>query len=82
MRSAANEDGKPAFTADEKRLHPLQRAYEAVTVLNGLRQELSPTTRSSCSRPAQNVSLSPIERRNLLDNIRELAQKEMRNAPS
>ena len=44
LRSAADEDGKAAFNAEERRLHPLQRAYDAVSVLNGLRKELTANT--------------------------------------
>jgi hypothetical protein len=79
LRSAANEDGKPAFNADEKRLHPLTRAYDAVSLLNGLRRELT----SNAFRDWEtltNLKLPDTKRRDLIDNIRELAQMEMRNA--
>ena len=79
LKSAADEDGKPAFTADDRRLHPLQRAYDAVTTLNGLRQELS-ANRFAPYETGARVRLSPETRRDLLENIRELGQIEMANA--
>lgn len=79
MKSAAKEDGKPAFSSDEKRLHPLQRAYDAVTMLNGIRRELT----DNAFKPFKSESrppLDPVTRRDLIENVRELAQKEMRNS--
>jgi hypothetical protein len=79
MKSAADENGKPAFKADEKRLHPLQRAYDAVTILNGLSRDLvdNNVTRWQDKEP---LKLNAGSRRDLLDNVRELKQMEMRNA--
>lgn len=79
LKSAANEDGKPAFNADQKRLHPLVRASDAVTLLNGLRRDLAGNTFSTFET-GQPLKISPTTRRDLIDNIRELAQLEMRNA--
>lgn len=79
LKSAAKEDGRPAFNADEKRLHPLQRAYDAVTLLNGLRRELS-TNVFRNFETLERLKLDPVKRRDLNENIRELAQMEMRNA--
>ena len=80
LKSAAREDnGKPAFNADEKRLHPLQRAYDAVSLLNGLRRELSNNTFAGFESQAR-LKLDPEKRRDLIANVRELAQMEMRNA--
>jgi hypothetical protein len=79
LRSAANEDGKAAFSADERRLHPLQRAYDAVSLLNGLRKELSRNTFRDFET-LTNLKLDPERRRLLDENVRELAQMEMRNA--
>lgn len=78
MKSAADEDGKPAFSADQKRMHPLQRAYDAVTLLNGLRRELNDNAFKTFADGKQ-ISLSPEGRRDLIENVRELAQMEMRN---
>lgn len=79
MKSAAKEDGKPAFGADEKRLHPLQRAYDAVTLLNGLRRELTENTFRNFEG-GENIKMDPVTRRDLIENVRELAQMEMRNS--
>lgn len=79
MKSAARDDGKAAFSADEKRMHPLQRAYDAVTLLNGMRRELTDNAFKTYETGEQQ-KYSPQVRRDLLDNIRELAQMEMRNS--
>lgn len=79
LKSAANEDGKPAFNADQKRLHPLVRASDAVTLLNGLRRDLVGNTFNTFES-GQPLKIDPTTRRDLIDNIRELAQLEMRNA--
>lgn len=79
LRSAADENGKPAFSADEKRLHPLQRAYDAVTIVNGMRKEMA-TNNFATYEGGARIKLDPEMRRDLLDNIRELGQMEMRNA--
>lgn len=78
LKSAADEDGRPAFKPDEKRLHPLTRAYDAVTLLNGVRSELASNTFAAWeSRQPQ--KMSPEMRRDLLENIRQLSQAEMYN---
>ena len=41
LQSAADENGKPSFNADEKRLHPLTRAATAVMTINGYIRELT-----------------------------------------
>lgn len=79
MKSAADENGKAAFAADEKRLHPLQRAYDAVTLLNGLRRELTENTFHTYEGKVQ-LKLPPETQRLLIENVRELAQAEMRNS--
>jgi hypothetical protein len=79
LKSAADENGKAAFHADEKRLHPLQRAYDAVEILNALRRDLVSNNVSHWEN-GEPLKLDPDARRDLLDNVRELAQMEMRNA--
>lgn len=79
LKSAGNEDGKAAFNADEKRLHPLQRAYDAVSLLGNLRRELSDNSFRDFETLTR-LKLDPEKRRDLISNIRELSQMEMRNA--
>ncbi|MGY4294606.1 polyhydroxyalkanoate synthesis regulator phasin [Bradyrhizobium sp. i1.4.4] len=79
LKSAANEDGKPAFNADQKRLHPLVRAADAVALLNSMRRDLVGNTFNTFES-GQPLKIAPTARRDLIDNIRELAQLEMRNA--
>ncbi|WFU84836.1 hypothetical protein QA645_19470 [Bradyrhizobium sp. CIAT3101] len=79
LKSAAKEDGKPAFNADQKRLHPLIRAADAVGLLNSLRLDLVRNTFNTFES-GQQITIDPTTRRDLIDNVRELAQLEMRNA--
>jgi hypothetical protein len=79
LKAGAKENGKPAFTADERRLHPLQHAYDAVTVLNNLRREIATNTQTTFGS-GETMKVNPQQRRLLLENVRELAQLEMRNS--
>lgn len=79
LKSAGTPEGKPAFNADEKRLHPLQRSYDAVTVLGQLRRELTDNTFKDFAS-LQRLKLDPEKRRDLINDLRELSQMEMRNA--
>jgi hypothetical protein len=79
LKSAANELGKPAFNADDKRLHPLQRAYDAVTVLNGMRREMDKNNFAPYAT-REGVKFDENTRGRVRDNVRELAQMEMYNA--
>lgn len=79
LKSGANEDGKAAFNADEKRLHPLQRAYDAVTILNGLRREMDKNSFAPWAT-GEGLKLSEENRGRVRDNVRELAEMEMYNA--
>lgn len=79
LNSAARDDGKPAFDADEKRLFPLRRAYDAVTLINGLRTPLSTNTYSEW-QTREPKPMSPELRRDLIDELRKLGQMEMYNA--
>jgi hypothetical protein len=79
LRSAADDEGRAAFSADQRRLHPLQRAYDAATLLNGVRRELADDA-FKYTETGQNVKLDPVKRRAVMDQVREIAQMEMRNA--
>lgn len=50
-----------------------------MSLLNGLRRDLADNNVSTWEEKAP-VGLSPTERRDLIENVRELAQTEMRNA--
>lgn len=78
MSEGANAQGKPAFSADEKRMHPLTRAREAVTVLNGIARDLQTNTLVPY-REKERLQLDPDQRRRLIDDIRTMAGAEMRN---
>lgn len=79
MHEGAKRDGKPAFTADDRRMHPLTRAYDAVRVLSGMATELQTNTLTAY-RGKEPIPLSPGMRRELIDEIRTMAGAEMRNA--
>jgi hypothetical protein len=73
------KNGKPAFKPDERRLHPLQRAYEAVSELNGIRREMDKNSYAPFAT-GERRELSDQLRGQIRDAVRELAQMEMRNA--
>lgn len=79
LNSAADENGKLKFSADEKRLHPLTRAAEAVRALNGYVQELQGNAQKDIAT-GQQVAIDPQKRRQLIDAIRVLSAMEQRNA--
>lgn len=79
LAEGARQDGQPAFTADDRRLHPLTRAREASTLLGQMARELSTNTFVPY-RATERVTLDPQTRRKLLDEVRTLSGMEMRNA--
>lgn len=79
MSEAANAQGKPAFNADEKRLHPLARARDAATILSSITRDLQSNTLVPY-REKEKLQLDPDQRRKLIDDIRTMAGAEMRNA--
>jgi hypothetical protein len=79
MKNAADENGKPAFSADDRRMHPLQRAYDAVTVLNGIRREMDRDAFAPFET-GERVPMTPQLRGQIRDAARELAHMEMYNA--
>lgn len=78
LKSGVDEDGK-GYKPDEKRLHPLQRAYDAVSTLNGLLREISDNTVTRWENK-DHLPLTQDQRRDLFDNVREISQMEMYNA--
>jgi hypothetical protein len=79
LKEGATDRGTPAFTADDRRMHPLNRAQEAVGVLYGVATDLQSNTLIPY-REKEKIQLSPEQRRNLIDDVRTLAGQEMRNA--
>lgn len=79
LTSAADENGKTRFNADEKRLHPLSRAATAVLAVNGYIRELTQNAQRSIGTGEQ-VDMDPQQRRQVIDNLRILAAMEQRNA--
>lgn len=79
LTSAADENGKPAFAADEKRLNPLYRAAVAVQTINGFIRDLSAGIQRT-SADNQRMDMDKTTQRSLIDNMRVLAAMEQRNA--
>ncbi len=79
LHEGADARGRPAFTADDRRMHPLSRAHEAVTLLGGVVRDVEANTLIPY-REKEKVPLSPDQRRELIDDIRTMAGAEMRNA--
>jgi hypothetical protein len=79
LQSAADENGKPSFNADEKRLHPLTRAATAVMTINGYIRELTQNAQHAVET-GERVEMDPQQRRQAVDNLRIMAAMEQRNA--
>lgn len=79
MQQAGTPDGRPAFQAQERRLHPFERAQKASTVLSGVARDLADNTLVPY-RATVRMPLDPEMRRDLIDRVRTLAGLEMRNA--
>lgn len=76
---AEGNPDKPAFDADERRLHPLERGQTAARILINMKQDLQTNNLTLWESQAP-LKLSPNVRRDLLDTMSELGQAEMRNA--
>jgi hypothetical protein len=79
LHSAADEEGDPVFSADDKRIHPLTRGADAVGVINGLLRELQQDAQRA-TETGERVRMDPQKRRQAIDNLRTLAAMEQRNA--
>lgn len=79
LASAANEEGKLAFTADDRRLHPLSRAATAAYAVNGLVKELQADAQKALGE-GERIPLNPTQRRQIIDHLRVLSAMEQRNA--
>lgn len=71
--------GKAAFSADEKLLHPITRARNAVGELSAILGKLSENTQSN-SATGEYIEMTPRKRRQVIDAIQEMSAMEMRNA--
>lgn len=79
LKEGATARGAQAFTADDRRMHPLARAHEAVLTLYGIARDIQSNTLVPY-REKEKIPLSPEQRRELIDDVRTLAGQEMRNA--
>ena len=79
LNASSNEDGKPAFSADEKRLHPLARAAIASTTLIGMVRELSRDAQTSYEDGSR-INMDPAKRRDVIEQLRVLSAMEQYNA--
>ena len=78
LQSAVDENGKP-FKADEKGLHPLTRAFKAVSEINGMISEISGNAQKQLDG-GQALTLNSRERREAIDGLRQIQAMEQRNA--
>lgn len=80
LAQGGNEDsGKAAFNADDRRLHPITRAANAVQVVGGLIKELTNNSQKAFEDGTR-ISMDPQKRRDVIDNLRVLQAIEQRNA--
>jgi hypothetical protein len=79
LESAADENGKPVFKADEKALHPLTRAAKAVSLINGMVNQLNVNAQDQIDS-GQRLTMNSTERRDAIDGLRQIQAMEQRNA--
>lgn len=70
---------KKAFTADERRVHPLTRAQGALSVLNGLARDLTYNAQVDTDSN-ERIEMTPTQRRDAIEALHQLGAQEMRNA--
>lgn len=74
-----DDTGKAAFNADDKRLHPITRAANAVQVVGGLIKELTNNSQKTFE-DGERIGMDPRKRRDVIDALRVLQAIEQRNA--
>lgn len=80
LTQGGDEDsGKASFNADDKRLHPITRAANAVQVVGGLIKELTNNSQKTFE-DGERIGMDPQKRRDVIDNLRVLQAIEQRNA--
>jgi hypothetical protein len=77
LQSAADENGKAVFSADEKRLQPLTRASTAVLAIQGYIRELAANAQTA---QGEQLAMDPSQRKQITDALRELSRYEQQNA--
>jgi hypothetical protein len=79
LQSGLNQNGKPAFKADEKELHPLTRAAKAVSQIEGMISDLNENAQKQLDS-GQRMTLNSTQRRDAIDSLRQIEAMEQRNA--
>ena len=79
LASAGDGDGKPAFGAEDRRIHPMTRAQKAVQQLNEIARQLGNNTQAN-SETGQAFALTRPMRKAAIEAVHQLAAQEMRNA--
>lgn len=77
LNEGADEEGKKAFTADDRRAHALTRSADAVSVLNGVRNEL--TENRLVNGESKDILMTPDSRKKLAQVVGQMALAEMVN---
>lgn len=79
LNNAADENGKPAFSAEDRAMHPMVRAAKANSILTGVVRELMKNSQRTYEDGTP-IALDPQQRRDVIDNIKQLAAMEQFNA--
>ncbi|WP_375408501.1 LPD38 domain-containing protein [uncultured Methylobacterium sp.] len=79
FQGASGEDGKAAFKAEDRRLHPIARGALAAQQIGGLIKDLTADTVKTFEDGTP-IKLTPTQRRDAIDSLRELQAMEMQNA--
>jgi len=79
LASAGTDDGKSAFDAGQRRIHPMTRAQNALAQLGEVARQIGSNILSD-SETGQTIQLSRPMRKAAIEAIHQLGAQEMRNA--
>lgn len=79
LSTGGDEEGKKAFTADEKRAHPLTRAVNAVALLSRAKDQVANNVFTDLGSKTE-ININPDTRKKLVSVIGQMALAEMVNA--
>jgi len=79
LASAGTDEGKAAFNAKDRRIHPMKRAQDALQQLHEVARQIGNNTQSN-SETGASFALSRSQRKSAIEAIHQLGAQEMRNA--
>ena len=79
LNAGADDEGARKFSADDRRLHPVTRAQNAMGQLNSITRELTFNSQIN-TETGERFNLTAVQRRDAIEAVRQLGAQEMRNA--